>query len=218
MLTRDSRFKQCGAALVEFQIVALLALLPMMFGMLQTAFLLGAHHTLQYATFSAARAGAMANASPAIMRRALATGLVPLFAMTADGVSADNVTGVVTGAFVKAYGATQLYARLQVLSPSAESFEDFGVVEDGVTLIRNDSLEHRSVQRGSRSGLSIQEANLLRLRVTYCHELIVPFADRLLLASLRRLDLDPFSQFCYLRGRVPLVAESSVNMQSDAHE
>jgi len=218
MLSVQSRPCQRGASLVEFQIVSLLALLPMTLGMLQTAFLLVASHTLQFATFSAARAGAMANASPPVMQRALATGLVPLFAATADGINAENVVTIVGGAFSKAYAATQLYARLQVLSPTAESFDDFGVVEGGVRLIRNDSLEHRSVQRGSRSGLSIQEANLLRIKVTYCHELIVPFADRLLLATLRRLDLDPYSQFCYLRGRVPLVAESVVNMQSDAHQ
>ncbi len=190
----------------------------MTLGMLQSAFLLVASHTLQYATFSAARAGAMANASPAVMQRALATGLIPLFAVTADGVRADNVVGVVAAAFARAFAATQLYARLQVLSPSAESFDDFGSTEEGVRVIRNDDLEHRSVQPGSRSGLTIQQANLLRLRVTYCHELIVPFADRLLLATLRRLDLDPGSQFCYLRGRVPLVAESSINMQSDARQ
>ncbi|MEP7312427.1 MAG: hypothetical protein ABI859_07580 [Pseudomonadota bacterium] len=217
MLSSKVAGTQRGAALVEFQIVTLLAMLPMTLGMLQSAFLLVASQTLHYATFSAARAGAMANANPAVMRRALATGLVPLFAVTADGIRPDNVASVVTGAFARSFAATQLYATLTVLSPSAESFADFGVTEEGVRLIRNDDLAHRSAQPGRRSGLTIQQANLLRLRVTYCHELIVPFADRMLLATLRRLDLDPARQFCYLRGRVPLVAESSVNMQSDAH-
>ncbi len=208
---------QRGAALVEFQIVAILALLPLLLCLLQGALLFMASHTLGYATFQAARSGAMAGADPQTMRRALAVGLLPLHVATFEPVTADNVVEVALPAYARSVAATTAFAQLQILNPSQAVFDDFAVADGaGALAIPSDALAHRSLDPGQRSGLSVQQANLLHIRVTYCHPLLVPLVDGLLLSLLRPWTMDLRSQACYAAGRVPLQAEAVVNMQSDA--
>jgi hypothetical protein len=205
-----------GAALVEFYIVALFALLPFCMAILQTAVLLTAKNVLNHATFSAARAGAFEQASRPVMLAALARGLMPLHVRSAEEITPDNLMGVATAAYARAYADTLLFARLQIVNPSPEAFEDFAERVAGVPTIRNDSLEYRDTSKGSRSRVSIQEANILDIRVRYCQPLIFPLIDRLLLATLRRIDADAANQICYAAGRVPISARGVVHMQSDA--
>ena len=208
---------QGGAALVEFQIVAILALLPLLLGLLQGALLLIASHTLGYATFQAARSGAMAGADPQVMRRALAVGLLPLHAATFEAITPTNAAAVALSAYASSVANTTAFAQLKILSPSQAAFEDFALADGaGSVAIRSDGLAHRSLDPGSRSGLSIQQANLLHIRVTYCHPLLVPLVDGLLLSLLRQFTTDLHSQACYAAGRVPLQADAILNMQSDA--
>ncbi len=208
---------QQGAALVEFQIVAILALLPLLLGLLQGALLLIASHTLGYATFQAARSGATAGADPQVMRRALAVGLLPLHAATFEAITTRNVATVALSAYARSVAATAAFAQVQILSPSQAAFDDFALPDAAGTLvIRSDALPHRSLDPGPRSGLSIQQANLLRIRVVYCHPLLVPLVDGVLLSVLRQFTTDLRDQACYAAGRVPLQAEATLNMQSDA--
>ncbi|MET0291488.1 MAG: hypothetical protein ABW136_03925, partial [Steroidobacteraceae bacterium] len=69
---------------------------------------------------------------------------------------------------------------------------------------------------GARGGRSIQQANLLRIRVRYCQQLLVPLVDRLLVAVLRRIDPDPDGQRCYLENRTPIRVTTTFPMQSEA--
>ena len=204
-----------GFAMVEFQIVALLGLFPLFLGALQAVLLLMASHVLQYATFEAARAGAMAGADPSAMRRALAIGLLPLHATTAEDITARNALSVVTAAYARAVATSLEFADIRIVNPTAEAFADFATDGAGGRAIRNDSLEHRPISAGARSGQSIQEANLLRIRARYCHPLQVPFIAQLLVGVLRQFESDPRVLACYAAGRLPLVAEAAVNMQSD---
>ena len=57
---------------------------------------------------------------------------------------------------------------------------------------------------------------MLRIRARYCSSLIVPLIDRLLLGLLQAIDTDGAAQLCYAVGRVPLVADVALEMQSDA--
>jgi hypothetical protein len=208
---------QRGASLVEFQVVAILALLPLLLALLQGALLLIASHTLGYATYQAARSGALAGADPEIMRRALAVGLLPLHAATFEAVTTSNVATVALSAYARSLAATTAFAQLQILSPTQGAFEDFAQqAGTGTPAIRSDALAQRSLAPGPQSGLSIQQANLLHIRVTYCHPLLVPLVDGLLLSLLRQFTTDLHSQACYAAGRVPLQAEAALNMQSDA--
>lgn len=207
-----------GAALVEFYIVALFALLPFCMAILQTAVLLSAKNILNHATFAAARAGALEQGSSTTMRNALARGLMPLHARSADELHAGNILDIATEAYTRSYADTLAFASLRVLNPPAAAFDDFGEGAAGARTIRNDSLEFRSSAKGARSGLSIQEANVLDIQVRYCQPLIFPLIDRLLVATLRRMDTAPDHQLCYALRRVPLAARGIVHMQSDPRE
>jgi hypothetical protein len=82
-------------------------------------------------------------------------------------------------------------------------------------VIPNDGLEYRTKVAGERSGLTLQQANILRLEVSWCRPLVVPFARELLLGALLAVDRDPWRRYCYSEGRVPIRSEGISPMQSD---
>ncbi|MEN9705555.1 MAG: hypothetical protein RLZZ393_1434 [Pseudomonadota bacterium] len=208
--------RQRGVALTEFQIVALLGVLPLLLGALQVFLLLVAAHTVQFATFSAARSGAMNGADPAVMKRAFARGLLPLHAAADAEIAGADLPAIVAAAYARASAESLLFADIEILAPDSAAFGDFSVPAPEGRAIPNDGLLGRGVEVGSRSGLSLQEANLLRIRARWCHPLLVPFIDGILIAVLRHIDDDPFSNRCYVANRVPLAGDATVNMQSDA--
>jgi hypothetical protein len=108
------------------------------------------------------------------------------------------------------------FVVVERITPAAADFADHARPSTDGTSIPNDALEFRSSAPGRRSGRSIQQANLLRVRVRYCHALVVPLIDRILPALLQRLDSDPSHALCYAAGRVPLRVASSAPMQSEA--
>lgn len=84
------------------------------------------------------------------------------------------------------------YVNITVVNPSAEAFGDYGVMfnddERGTVLgIPNDNLMYRdaNVVGGSTSAQSLQDANLLKIHIGYCYELIVPFVNRMIWAWQR---------------------------------
>jgi len=217
MLKRPGCLGRCrGLAMVEFQIVALLGCLPLLLGALQMFLLLMANHIVQYATIEAARSGAVNGADPSAMTRALAIGLLPLHAGADEGIQQGDLVPLATAAYARSLAQTQLFGRIEILGPTAADFADFSSEDTAGRAIRNDALQFRPVAAGPRSGRSIQEANLLRIRVHYCHPLDVPFVRQLLIGMLRSVETDARVLACYAAGRVPLVAEAAVNMQSDA--
>jgi Flp pilus assembly protein TadG len=86
------------------------------------------------------------------------------------------------------------YVRITVVNPSPGSFTDYGVDGQVVlkgsnaitteTIIPNDNLMYRDskVIGGGASDQSIQDANLLKIHVGYCYELIIPFVNRMIWA------------------------------------
>lgn len=78
------------------------------------------------------------------------------------------------------------YVNITIVNPSASSFTDYGVDIDvdgsTETAIPNDNLMYRdsTLVGGGISAQSIQDANLLKVHIGYCYELIVPFADRII--------------------------------------
>lgn len=89
------------------------------------------------------------------------------------------------------------YALITVVNPDFNSFNNFGV--DGyhdvtgdddirvVNMIPNDNLMYRNPQvvSSGASGQSIQDANLLKIHVGYCYELVIPFVNRMVWAMQR---------------------------------
>lgn len=204
-----------GAALVEFMIIALLALLPLTLGILQVALLYIGKHTLNHAAFLAARGGAVANADRGTIQRYLAKGLAPLHAGARMDITAGNVLREGARAYALAYADVVRpdRTRIRILNPTAESFADFARVREGRLEIPLAAGPEREIP-GPRSGQTRADATLLRLRVDYCHPLVVPLVDRLILALVRRLEPDPFAQVCTASGRLVLSAHALVQMHS----
>lgn len=171
--------------MTEFLIVFPL-LIMLLFGIIQFGLIYQARATLNYATLLAARAGAVNNGNAGKMRAALAAGLAPLFA-------SDPSMGGYAGALGKANLETVAGAgmvKLDVLNPTSAALNDFGRDRlDGGSgrELPSDTLSYRSTAPGSASGISVQDANILHVRVSYCFRLIVPVMDRVIHAGVNAL-------------------------------
>lgn len=201
--------------MIEFHLIAISALLPLILGLFQIALLLSGFHVLHLAVAGAARAGAVDHARVETMRSALAEGLMPLLVDLTE-IGDSPPAELLASGRLRGEVEVARYARLERLTPTGEDFADHAREWQGRTGIPNDALEFRDASPGASSGRSVQESNRLRIRVRYCHALVVPFADRLLLGLLRRLDLDADAQACYLQDRIPLRVTTTFPMQSEA--
>ncbi len=166
--------RERGQALVEYLIV-FPSLILLILGAVQFGLLYHVKNTLQWATFAAARHGSLKNAEMNPIKDALAAGLTPMFTFKAD-----------LGSFAKgrAIAAIEVYnpltTKVEILSPTAAAAADFGADDPADTskrLIPNDNLMYRATAAGGGSGLSVQDANLLKIRVTYCAKLVVPVVN-----------------------------------------
>lgn len=209
------RGRSRGAATLEFQIVALFALLPLCLGTLQLALLMAENHHVDHAAFLAARGAAMAGGDLSTARNAFAQGALPLLLDSTEELAGGNVAGAVATAYARTAADLAAFARFRVVSPDAAAQSDFGIDRHGRRVIPNDALSYRPATRGERSGVTLQQANMLRIEVSWCRPLIVPFARELLIATLRVLDQDVWHNVCYAAGRIPIRAEGVSPMQSD---
>ncbi|MFT7526534.1 MAG: hypothetical protein ACI9LY_001682 [Arenicella sp.] len=221
-----------GQAMVETIVVLAVSLLLIM-GSIQFALMYTAKSTLNYATFEAARAGALNYGDKRAVEFALAMNLSPLNTSIQSG---DNMLEKITQ--VKRARNRMLaeidaedFVCIERISPPSSAFEDHGVTDPtgkfGGKLIPNDHLKYRSSKVKGSSKLSLQDANLLKLRVTYCHPMIVPMISTAIqkLMGVPGPDPDPldgwqvptlgsFHENCYTEGRMPIVAQAIVRMQT----
>lgn len=236
-----------GQSMVEFIIVTPVMFL-LVFGAIQFALLYQAKTTLNYAAFEAARAGALNNASEAAMKNAFARAMAALYYLEeVDDVSGiygtdnddfNSIIEINTNADrtmagrILAYsditsdGSKPAFAEFDIINPSMDSFADHGIDIDGTCQIPSDNLMYRSAAVKGASNQSVQDANLLKLRVVYCYPLHVPFVDRILTSIMTQLpDADcPYcaginagiERTCLDNNRFPINAQSIVRMQSPA--
>lgn len=161
-----------GQAMVEFLIV-LPSLLLIVFGILQYALIYQARSALNHAAFVGARQGALSGGSLTAIRDGVASGLTPLF------MRVDFARDLAMPDLVKARMIATLEifnpntASIAILNPTTDAFNALNV--NGV--IPNDNLMYRSASGG---GVSIQDANLLKIQVTYCFKLVVPLVNQLI--------------------------------------
>jgi hypothetical protein len=210
-LRRMPRFTH-GTAMIE-ALIALPILIVVILGAIQFALIYQAKATLNHASLQAARAGAVAHADPQALRRGLARGLLPL-------ESPDSSLEGVAAAALRLEADVTTSARIRILNPTREAFADFAEEVNGVREIPNDRLYARATTLGTQSGLNIQDANLLRVEVTYGYELSVPlvnwFITRTLLAMNGRQPIDAFEQQLLRRTLLPIVSTATVRMHSPA--
>lgn len=206
--TPERAGRQRGAALVEAAI-ALPILIVVILAAIQFGFVYQAKATLNHAALQAARAGAVRNGEPAALRRGLANGLAPLS-------SPDSSLQGAAEAVARIEAELVTDARIRILNPTRESFDDFATDVEGRRELPNERLQTRSTEAGSRGGLNIQDANLLRVEITYGYELKVPlvngFLSRLSLLAARQSD--PFHHQLLRRNRLPISATATVRMHS----
>lgn len=155
------RLLQSGAAVAE-TIVIVPALLLVGMAVLHFALLAQARSNLEYATLMAAR---IASSQPNF------------------GISATRnqmVEEVITR-----MKASELLPNRRpqvnvcILRPNQLAFNDFGTntITPGSVAIPNSNLTSRSTANGPNSGMSIQDANILHLQVSYRFDTPVPFMN-----------------------------------------
>lgn len=167
-----------GQGLVEFLIV-LPILLFIILGIIQFALLYQIRSVQNHATFLAARSGALDHGQMGGVngiKQGFASGMTPLF-------NHGTSVAAIASARIKAETETldPRVTTFTVVSPTPQMVRDFGIARlDGVNgrEIPNDALQYRATTPGASSNVSIQDANLLKLQVTYCALLIVPIVDR----------------------------------------
>lgn len=212
-----------GQSMVEFIIVTPVILL-LLFGGLQFAFLYHAKTLLNYATFEAARTGAVSNARMSEMENAFARSMAAIHTHnpTSDDVmcAREIVYKEIESGFV----------RIKVVNPDPDS-NIFTELDDGSVsgdlVIPNNNLMYR--KQASTSGLTIQDANLLKIRVSYCYPLYVPYINRVLGIMLTNTEsascpgctgsftgTGSFERGCLENQRFPLHSQAIVRMQSSA--
>ncbi len=203
---------QSGASLAEFLVAAPLVLLIGM-ATLQAGLIYHGKTTLNYAVFEAARTGATHNAQVAVMRDELGQRLAPV--KGGDG-SLEHMALSMAKSVVDANDATT--TELSILNPTPAAFDDWGLVSPATQqrIIPNAHLRHKSDEIGVASGLTIQDANLLKVRVVYGLDLRVPVVGDLIAEAMQIIDVE--NSHYYHRKKFPLSAVATVRMQSDAWE
>jgi hypothetical protein len=222
---RRGRCRQAGVTMVEFAIVSPLAVL-FVFAIIQLGLTFTAKEVLEEAAFMAAREGSVQNARNDLMGNALTKALIPFYQDTTD----KNAVTRLGAAWLAANGDVA-FMKIERLNPSDEAFEDFGLPDaDHSSIIPNDNLDFRPhTVKGPTSGLSIQDANALKIKVTYGYKIKVPLMESVIKSIMCGFDTGinafgrggpaPAGNDCtdfYNQGRIPIVAYATVQMQTPA--
>ena len=240
---------QRGVSMVEL-VIALPMFLMLIFVIAEMSLMHQAKSVLDMASLAAARAGAINQGDPARMKTAAAAAMSPLYApgtnlagaigaSTADAhalhaVGSTRITHVPSGPnFNDAGGGSQPGIKVEILSPTRQMVKDFGVSRSygearprTERVIPNDNLMYRDTRE--INGVNVQDANLLKIRVTYLYQTRMPmtkyFFTPLMNASLMSVMFggEAIGNTADAPGgdgwRVPLVSYATVRMQSDFKE
>lgn len=217
-----------GATLVEFVIVAPLLLFISLI-LIQHSLLFHARSTISYALFEGARSGSVSNAAPEAIESAFTRAM-------AGYHGGGRNSAELARAHLRAQ-TERSFVRIEILSPDRASFDALHSPELAARLgisgrvIPNENiafldcpLDRPSCKAdASARTFSLLNANLLRLRVTYgvAPEQQIPLAGRFMNAALaltNAADGDRFKKMLIDRGRIPLVSEVTMRMQSPAIE
>jgi len=228
--------------MVEF-IIIIPVLLLLIMGILQFALVYNAKITLNYAAFETARAGSLNNASMESMQAAFARTMAALYTTQAGTDSSDSDRGIFWARKKIWEQINEERVDITLINPSPASFLDHGITIDGETQIPSDILMYRDATVVTdNSNQNIQDANLLKVHIGYCYELLVPFVNRILWTAMRYSKTDSvptgfpdypesrfgrpatgtfneacikdeYSQSGYMG--IPIYAQSIIRMQSD---
>jgi TadE-like protein len=201
-----------GSSLIELLLALPLLLLISLF-VLQAALLFQAHHALNYAVFEAARQASVNSGRGSAAEVGLASGMIAFLPAPAGlGTSLADRSLLQAAAMRHVrLGIAQQWIQLSRLSPTPAAFADWseparddnGLRIAGPPVIPNDNLMHRRWSQqgsagasanggiaaiGASSGLTLSDANLLKLELRYGVRLIVPFVGPVLAWIMRQWD------------------------------
>jgi TadE-like protein len=201
-----------GQSMVEFIIVAPV-LLFLILAIIQFVLLYRMKATLDYAALEAARAGAVHGADKGEMKKGLARGMTPLFAHKTSLAELEM-------AHVKSRAEMTLYGKVEVINPTRAAWNEHKEKQyDNRYALPNDSLAFRSDSVGG-SGVNVQDANILKIRVTYQAPLVVPFVSWVLRGKSDYLKSGAFegSPVNPITNRMQIESYAIVRMQSPIYE
>jgi Flp pilus assembly protein TadG len=205
------RRQQRGQAATEFIIIGTL-FLGMLGGLIEMTYVARAKILLNYATFDAARSGAVNNASVAQMAITLQQDMAPLYMQTnrtqAALLAATNQAKSVYNTMAAAGNAT--LKPLIIISPTQDIFNRFSELQDVhlagqtteavQTVLPNDNLQwrDRTTQNvtvgGTSVAINVQDANLLKIKAYWCQHLVVPGLEVLVHSIITSTDFETPAQ------------------------
>ena len=213
--------RQRGSAMLEFTVVApIITLLGL--GSIQYGMLFHAKNQYNHAAFMAARAGSIRNANLDQIRDAYERALIPMY-------GGGTTTAGLNEALKKARIAVAENTDIVMLNPTRESFSDWNDKDlqkkfktaAGQHVIPNGGLAFKKAAIvPAASGQSIQDANVLKLRIMHGYKPGVPVIGAMYMRYLKWLDTgaDPRATEKLNKGLVPVVMQITMQMQSDAVE
>ena len=221
MITRNS---QKGASLTEFIVVTPMIFLLGMLGV-QYTLMYNAKSNLTYAGYEAARAGAIHHADPQKIQEGLLKGLLPYLNANGNGLIKTSNGTVDNIAMLKQAQLTEApFMKIEIISPNKQAFDDFNnptlqqLLKTTHKVIPNKQTDFDNLKDkvGSSSGLTIAEANVLKLRVTYGYKPEIPLAKNMMssLYSFLMGPKDSFSLKLLATSRIPMVVDVSAQMLS----
>lgn len=221
-------------------LVILFVTLLLLLGIIQFGLIYNAKTILNYATFEATRAGTLNHADRQAIEYGLAIGLAPLYASVEKQPGGQSIWDKIKGrvqdveAIKKARNRVQQdlkdFTCIERINPTSAAFSAYGIKGslgsyDDQRLIPNDHLLYRSAVIKGGAQVSIQDANLLKLRITYCYPMAVPMISKVIkqLYGLTQpgtgktpLPAGSFRQHCLKHDRMPIVAQATLRMQTAA--
>jgi len=220
----QSRPRQSGTSMVEF-LVVLPAMMFTGLGVMQFGLIYHAKSVLNYATFEAARAGAVGNGQIEVMRDELAYRMAPIYG--GDG-SLEKGAMALTRAKVATEDITT--TKIEIINPTVDAFSMHGQAQKTVTdrhgnardvvAIPNSHLRFAPGGTGNET-LSVQDANLLKIKVTYGYQMRLPFLDMKVpgvtwIMRNYMINSNQDNWMYYIRGMIPITSTATVRMQSEA--
>jgi len=209
---------QGGLAMVEFVVVGpIIAVIGL--GIIQYAQLFFAKSQINHASFMAARAGSMGHANRGTIMAEYEKALIPLYGGGTNPAELAESAG-------KARTAAAA-SDVVILNPTRESFAAYNEPRlqakyntKDLRVIPNAGLAFKTPQVNSASGQTIQDANLLKLRIIHSYTPTIPLARTIFSAYLKATD--PHDNAAYSdivrAGGIPVVTHVTLHMQSDAIE
>jgi outer membrane protein OmpA-like peptidoglycan-associated protein len=208
-----------GAAMVEFVVLSpWLVLIGL--AILQYSLLYVAKNQVNHAGFMAARAGSMHNATVESISTAYLRSLAPLYG---GGGNPAEIAAAVARATADMKGSY----RIELINPTKASFDDFNdpalqkLLKTDARVIPNRGLamqDPADIKKDSKQ--NIFDANLLKLRITHGYQPKVPLVARVFAKALAAADdgKDVFTRDLLKEGRIPVIIDITLHMNSDAIE